>query len=151
VLLPAATTALSAIGFAPEYAYIGPSPMRLIAEPYIKEQPRPRMDMSTFDQREDSFEKRFVHEEELQFRAEARRNKLVGLWAAEKLGKTGAEAQAYAESLVVAEVAADADERVVAQLKKDFEAAGVNQSEHQIRRTMDEMLAKAKAEIKAGQ
>jgi hypothetical protein len=109
------------------------------------------MDMSTFDQREDSFEKRFVHEEELQFRAEARRNKLLGLWAAEKLGKSGAEAQAYAESLVVAEVNADADERVVAQIKKDFEAAGVNQSEHQIRRTMDELLTKAKAEIKAGQ
>ena len=55
--------------------------------------------MSTFDQREDSFEKRYVHDEELRFRAEARRNKLLGLWAAEKLGKTGAEAQAYAEAL----------------------------------------------------
>jgi hypothetical protein len=108
------------------------------------------MDMSTFDQREESFEKRFVHEEELQFRAEARRNKLLGLWAAEKLGKTGAEAQAYAESLVVAEVAADADERVIAQVRKDFEAAGVNQSEHQIRRTFDEFFAQAKEEIKAG-
>jgi hypothetical protein len=107
------------------------------------------MDMSTFDQREDSFEKRFVHEEELQFRAEARRNKLLGLWAA--AGKTGAEAQAYADALVAAEVTADADERVVALVMKDFEAAGVNQSEHQIRRTMDEMLTKAKAEIKSGQ
>jgi hypothetical protein len=111
---------------------------------------RLRMDMSTFDQREDSFEKRYVHDEELKFRAEARRNKLVGLWAAEKLGKTGAEAQAYAAALVAAEVSADADERVVATVKKDFEAAGVDQSEHQIRRTMEEMLAKAKAEIKAG-
>jgi hypothetical protein len=109
------------------------------------------MDMSTFDQREDSFEKRYVHDEELRFKAEARRNKLVGLWAAEKLGKSGADAQAYADALVVAEVSADADERVVATVKKDFEAAGVEQSEHQIRRTMDEMLAKAKAEIKAGQ
>ncbi len=106
--------------------------------------------MSTFDQREDSFEKRFVHDEELRFRAEARRNKLLGLWAAEKLGKSAAEAQAYAETLVAAEVSADADERVVAQVKKDFEAAGVDQSEHQIRRTMDEMFAKAKAEIKSG-
>ncbi|MCC3246967.1 DUF1476 domain-containing protein [Methylocystis sp. WRRC1] len=106
--------------------------------------------MSTFDQREDSFEKRFVHDEELQFRAEARRNKLLGLWAAEKIGKSGADAQAYAETLVAAEVSADADERVLAQVKKDFEAAGVDQSEHQIRRTMDEFLAQAKAEIKAG-
>ncbi|BDV34987.1 hypothetical protein SS37A_25160 [Methylocystis iwaonis] len=109
------------------------------------------MDMSTFDQREDSFEKRYVHDEELRFRAEARRNKLVGLWAAEKLGKTGADAQAYAEALVAAEVSAHADEQVVATVKKDFEAAGVDQSEHQIRRTMDEMLAKAKAEIQAGE
>ena len=107
--------------------------------------------MSTFDQREESFEKRFVHDEELQFRAEARRNKLLGLWAAEKLGKSAVDAQAYADALVAAEVAADADERVVAQVKKDFEAAGVDQSEHQIRRTMEEMLAKAKAEIKLGE
>ncbi|WP_457797300.1 DUF1476 domain-containing protein [Methylocystis sp. S23] len=107
--------------------------------------------MSTFDQREDSFEKRYVHDEELRFKAEARRNKLFGLWAAEKLGKTGADAQAYAEALVVAEVAADADERVVATVKKDFEAAGVDQSEHQLRRTLEEFLAKAKAEIKAGE
>lgn len=106
--------------------------------------------MSTFDKREDSFEKRYVHDEELRFKAEARRNKLVGLWAAEKLGKSGAEAEAYAGALVAAEVAADADERVVAIVKKDFEAAGVDQSEHQIRRTMDEFLAKAKAEIQAG-
>lgn len=106
--------------------------------------------MSTFDQREDSFEKRFVHDEALRFRAEARRNKLLGLWAAEKLGKTGADAQAYADELVAAEVAADADERVVATIKKDFEAAGVDQSEHQIRRTMDEMFARAKAEIQSG-
>lgn len=106
--------------------------------------------MSTFDQREDSFEKRYVHDEELRFKAEARRNKLVGLWAAEKLGKTGAEAVAYAEKLVAAEVAADADAKVVAQVLADFKAAGVDQSEHQVRRTMDEMFARAKAEIQAG-
>jgi hypothetical protein len=106
--------------------------------------------MSTFDQREETFEKRFAHDEELEFRAEARRNRLLGLWAAEKLGKTGAESQAYADSLVAAEVAADADARVFEQVRKDFAAAGVDQSEHQIRRTMDELLAKARAEIKAG-
>lgn len=106
--------------------------------------------MSTFDQREETFEKRFAHDEELEFRAEARRNRLLGLWAAEKLGKTGAEAQAYADSLVAAEVAADADARVFEQVRNDFAAAGVEQSDHQIRRTMDELLAKARAEIKAG-
>ncbi len=106
--------------------------------------------MSTFDKREDSFEKSYVHEQELQFKAEARRNKLLGLWAAEKLGKTGAEAQAYADSLVAAETDAKADALVLARVKQDFEAAGVDQSEHQIRRTMDELLATAIADIKAG-
>jgi hypothetical protein len=107
--------------------------------------------MSTFDKREDTFEKSFVHEEELHFRAEARRNKLVGLWAAEKLGKTGADAESYADKLVEAETAANAVELVVARLLKDFSAAGVDQSEHQIRRTMDEMLTKALAEVKSGE
>lgn len=106
--------------------------------------------MSTFDNREESFEKRFVHEQELQFRAEAKRNKLFGLWAAEKLGKTGAEAESYAEGLVTAETAANADELVFSKVKADFAAAGVDQSDHQIRRTLDELLETAKAEIKAG-
>ncbi len=106
--------------------------------------------MSTFDQREDSFEKRFVHDEELHFRAEARRNKMLGLWAAEKLGKSGADAQAYADSLVAVEVSANATEKVLAKVLADFTAAGVAQSEHQIRRTMDQMLVTATAEIKDG-
>ncbi|PWB78606.1 MAG: DUF1476 domain-containing protein [Methylocystaceae bacterium] len=107
--------------------------------------------MSTFDNREESFEKRFVHEQELQFRAEARRNKLFGLWAAEKLGKAGAEAEAYAEALVAAEASANADEIVFSKVKKDFEAAGVAQSDHQIKRTLDELLETARAEVKGGE
>ena len=106
--------------------------------------------MSTFDKREESFEKSFAHEEELHFRAEARRNKMLGLWAAQKLGKSDAEAQAYANELVVAETAANASEVVVQRVLKDFVAKGVDQSEHQIRRTMDEFLAQAVAELKAG-
>lgn len=106
--------------------------------------------MTTFDQREDSFEKRFVHEQELQFRAEARRNKLLGLWAAEKLGKAGAEARDYADSLVAAEAKAGGDDAICARVKADFDASGVAQSTHQIRRTMDEFLATAKQEIKDG-
>ena len=105
--------------------------------------------MSTFDQREESFEKRFAHDEERQFRAEARRNKLLGLWAAEKLGKSEAEAQAYADGLVAAEVNADASERVFLTVKQDFAAKGVDQSDHQIRRTMEELLAQAIQEISA--
>ena len=67
--------------------------------------------MTTFDKREDAFEKQFAHDEELKFKAEARRNKLLGLWAAEKLGKSGADADAYAKEVVAAdfEEAGDAD------------------------------------------
>lgn len=106
--------------------------------------------MSTFDKREETFEKSFVHEEELHFRAEARRNKMLGLWAAEKLGKSEAETQNYVNELVTAETAANASEVVLARVLKDFAAAGVDQSEHQIRRTMDEFLVRATDEIKAG-
>jgi len=106
--------------------------------------------MSTFDKREETFEKTFVHEEELQFRAEARRNKLLGLWAAEKLGKTPEQARIYANDLVAAETAANASQIVLERVVKDFQAGGVDQSEHQVRRMMDELLATATAEIKAG-
>ena len=106
--------------------------------------------MSTFDKREETFEKTFVHEEELQFRAEARRNKLLGLWAAEKLGKTPEQARVYANELVAAETAANASQIVLERVLKDFQAVGVDQSEHQVRRIMDELLATATAEIKAG-
>ena len=106
--------------------------------------------MSTFDKREETFEKTFVHEEELQFRAEARRNKLLGLWAAEKLGKTPEQARIYANDLVAAETAANASQIVLERVLKDFQAVGVDQSEHQVRRIMDELLATATAEIKAG-
>ena len=106
--------------------------------------------MSTFDKREETFEKTFVHEEELQFRAEARRNKLLGLWAAEKLGKTPELARVYANELVAAETAANASQIVLERVVKDFQNAGVDQSEHQVRRMMDELLATATAEIKAG-
>lgn len=106
--------------------------------------------MSTFDNREETFEKRYVQEQELQFRAEARRNRLFGLWAAEKLGKSGPEAEAYAEALVVAETSANAQEQVFSTVKADFAAAGVEQSDHQLRRTLDELLETAKLELKEG-
>ena len=106
--------------------------------------------MSMFDQREESFEKAFVTAEEFGFRAEARRNKLLGLWAAEKLGASGAAAKAYVDELVAAAIAKNAGDIVVARVLQDFVAVGVPQSEHQIRRHMDEFLAQAAAEIKAG-
>ncbi len=105
--------------------------------------------MTTFDKREEGFEKKFAHDEELRFKAMARRNKLLGLWAAEKLGLSGVEADAYAKEVVMSDFEEAGDHDVFKKLRKDFDAKGVAQSDHQIRRTMDELLAKAVAEIKA--
>ena len=99
--------------------------------------------MTTFDKREEGFEKRFALDEELKFKANARRNKLLGLWAAEKLGLTGADADAYAKAVVMADFEEAGDDDVFRKIRKDFDAKGVSQSDHQIRRTMDELMAKA--------
>jgi hypothetical protein len=106
--------------------------------------------MTTFDKREDAFEAKFARDEELRFKAEARRNKLLGLWAAEKLGKSGGDAEAYAKEVVAADFEESGDEDVFRKVRKDFDAAGVDQSDHQIRRTMNELLATAVAEVEAG-
>ncbi len=105
--------------------------------------------MSTFDKREEGFEKKFAHDEELRFKATARRNKMLGLWAAEKLGLTGADAETYAKSVVMADFEKPGDDDVFEKVRKDFDAKNVEQSDHQIRRTMDELMAKAVEEIKA--
>lgn len=107
--------------------------------------------MTTFDKREEGFEKKFAHDEEMQFKAAARRNKLLGLWAAEKMGLSGAEADAYAKTVVMADFQEAGDDDVFRKIKGDFEAKSVDQSEHQIRRTMDELMVKAVEQIKAGQ
>jgi hypothetical protein len=106
--------------------------------------------MTTFDKREEAFEKQFAHDEELKFKATARRNKLLGLWAAEKLGLKSAEADSYALSIVMSDFEEDTDHDVARKIRKDFDAKGVNQSDHQISRTMTELMAKAVADIKAG-
>jgi hypothetical protein len=105
--------------------------------------------MTTFDKREDAFEKQFAHDEELRFKATARRNRLLGLWAAEKLGLSGAEADAYAKSIVMSEIEAGAHD-VTGKIRKDFEAKGVAQSDHQIGRVMTELMEKVITDIKAG-
>lgn len=106
--------------------------------------------MTTFDKREEGFEKQFAHDEELRFKANARRNKLLGLWAAEKLGLTGDAAQAYAKEVVSSDFDEAGDHDVFRKVRKDFDAKGVTQSDHQLRRTMDELMARAVSEIKAG-
>jgi hypothetical protein len=105
--------------------------------------------MAGMDDRKDAFEKKFAHDEELAFKAGARRNKLLGLWAAQKLGKSGDEAEAYAKSVVMADFEEAGDDDVLRKVMADFVGAGVDQSEHQVRRTMDELMAKAVEEIRA--
>jgi len=105
--------------------------------------------MTTFNEREEAFEQQFAHDEELKFKATARRNKMLGLWAAEKLGLKGAEADAYALSVVMADLE-DTAHDVASKIRKDFDAKGVAQSDHQISRTMTELMARAVADIKAG-
>ncbi len=104
--------------------------------------------MSTFEERGDSFEKKFAHDEELQFKATARRNRMLGQWAAEKLGLAGEAADAYAKEVVMADFEEAGDHDVFRKIRADFDAKSVDQSDHQIRRTMDELMQKAIAEIK---
>ncbi len=104
--------------------------------------------MTSMKDREEGFERKFVFDEELRFKATARRNKLLGLWAAEKLGKTGADAEAYAKEVIVSDIEEAGDHDVFRKIRKDFDAAGVGQSDHQIRRTMDELMHQAIEQIK---
>ena len=104
--------------------------------------------MSTMKDREEGFERKFAFDEELRFKATARRNKMLGLWAAEKLGKTGDEAEAYAKEVIISDIEEAGDHDVFRKVRKDFDDAGVQQSDHQIRRTMDELLAQAIEQVK---
>ena len=106
--------------------------------------------MTTFDKREQGFEQKFVHDEELRFKANARRNRLLGLWAAGKLGLSGAEADAYAKDVVAADFEEAGEEDVFRKIRQDLDAKGVTESEQQIRRVMSELMAKAVLEIQAG-
>ena len=103
--------------------------------------------MTTFDKRQEGFERKFAHDQELRFKAEARRNKLLGLWAAEKLGLSGPEAEAYAKQVIHADFKEPGDEDVFRKIRQDFDEKQVTQSDHQIRRTMDELMATALEQI----
>ncbi|WP_378942747.1 DUF1476 domain-containing protein [Mesorhizobium sp. ANAO-SY3R2] len=104
--------------------------------------------MTSMKDREEGFERKFVFDEELRFKANARRNRALGMWAAEKLGKSGADAEAYAKEVVVADIEEAGDHDVFRKIRADFDAAGVDQSDHQIRRTMDELMGQAIEQIK---
>lgn len=105
--------------------------------------------MSTFDERKDAYENRFAHDEQLRFKATARRNKLLGLWAAGQLGLTGEDAEAYAREVVRADFEEPGDEDVFRKVRRDFDEAGVVQSDHQIRRTMEQLLVTAADQIRS--
>jgi hypothetical protein len=100
--------------------------------------------MTTFDKREEGFEKKFAHDEELRFKAMARRNKLLGLWAAGLLGKSGEEADSYAKEIVMADFE-EPGEEVFRRVLKDLAGKGV--TEPQIRAKMTEFLAQAVDQI----
>jgi hypothetical protein len=103
--------------------------------------------MTTFDNRRDAFENKFAHDETLRFKATARRNKMLGIWVAEQLGKTGPDAEAYAKAVVAADFEEAGDGDVVRKVTADFEAAGQPISETAIRSKMTEFLARAVSEI----
>ncbi len=103
--------------------------------------------MATFDDREKAFEKKFEHDEQLRFRAEMRRDKLLGLWAAGLLGMAGADAEAYAGQVVQADLEEPGPEDVIRKVKADFEANGIEKSDRQIRRQLDECMAEAREQV----
>ncbi len=106
--------------------------------------------MSSFDKREEGFEKKFAMDEESKFKAEARRNKLLGLWAAEKLGISGDAAAAYAKEVVAADFEEAGDGDVLRKVSGDLSAKGVAVTEAQVRVKMDELMLQAIIQVKAG-
>src|SRR3984893_2125983 len=103
--------------------------------------------MTIFDEREHAFEAKLAHDEELKFKARARRDKRLGLWAAGKLGKTGIVGKDYASRLVTAEIEKDSAGQILKTIRANFDRAGVDIPDHAIRRKMDELLVAAVEEI----
>ena len=106
--------------------------------------------MSGFDDRENAFENTFAHDQELEFKAVARRNKLLGLWAAELMGLTGDDAEAYGKEVVKADFEEAGDEDVFRKVRGDFDARGIEQTDHQIRHKMEQLLEEAREQVLKG-
>jgi hypothetical protein len=105
--------------------------------------------MTTFDEREKAFEKKFAHDADLKFKSEARRNKYIAEWAGAKLGFTGAALEDYIKAVRKADLAEKGDDDVFRKIKADLAAKGLSISDTEIRKQMGEMLAKAVGEIEA--
>ena len=106
--------------------------------------------MTNLNDRKDAFENKFAHDEQLKFKATARRNKLLGLWAAELMGKSGDAAAEYAKEVVASDFEEAGDHDVFRKVRADLDAAKVEQSDHQIRRTMDDLMSVAVEQIQNG-
>lgn len=103
--------------------------------------------MTQFSDREKAFENKFQKDQEVRFKVTARRNKLLGLWAAGKMGLQGSTAEAYAKDVVAADFEAPGDQDVLKKVLKDLTGKGIDISEHGVRREMDRLLDQAKKEI----
>lgn len=106
--------------------------------------------MSGFDKRREGYESKFAHDQDLKFKATARRNKLLGLWAAEKMGLTAEQADAYAKEVVKADFEEVGEEDVFRKIRKDCDAKKVDVSDHQIRREMEDLMHKAVEQVQSG-
>lgn len=103
--------------------------------------------MTQFDNREKAFESKYAHDQELQFKVMARRNKLLGLWAAGEMGLTGDAAAQYAIEVVKSDFQEAGDEDVYRKVRADLDAKQVGVSEHRLRKEMDDLMAVAKQQI----
>ncbi|WP_164156696.1 DUF1476 domain-containing protein [Sandarakinorhabdus rubra] len=101
--------------------------------------------MTTFDNREKAFEAKFAHDNDLRFRILARRGKLIGLWAAEKLGKSGAAAEDYAKSVLLSDLEVPGDADIIAKLLGDLKSLGVGEAD--LKAMLAEKLAQAEAQV----
>ena len=105
--------------------------------------------MNELTKRGEAFESKFAHEEATRFKVIARRNKLIGLWAAQRLGKSGTDAEVYANTVVIADLDEPGDEDLIRKVVSDLQAAGISSDESQIRRMLQELMVRAADEIKA--
>jgi hypothetical protein len=103
--------------------------------------------MATFDDRQKGFEQKYKHDKELEFKINARRNKLLGLWAAKEMGVPDAEAEAYAKTVVLADFEKPGDDDVLQKIVADFKQKGLEISEHRVRKNMTELLDAARAQV----
>ena len=105
--------------------------------------------MSGFDKRKEGFESRFAHNENLEFKAAARRNKMLGLWLAKLMNMSAQEAEAYAKQVIISDFEEAGDEDVFRKLRADADEAGLTLSDHQIRSKMAQFMEQAREQVKS--